>query len=86
MRPGSVAAAGAASGRPSHHHASATAAAVKKNKATSFRMAIPWGVTRAVSDLDNRKPLAIFVFDAFSRRKPSASREYSGRTDSIRAP
>jgi hypothetical protein len=49
-------------------------------------MAIPWDVTRAVSDLDNRKPLAIFVFDAFSRYEPCAAREYCGRTHSIGAP
>src|SRR5882672_8179682 len=41
MRPGSVATAGAASGRPSHHHAAATASAVRMKEATSFRMKIP---------------------------------------------
>src|SRR5215470_4233669 len=41
MRPGSVATAGAASGRPSHHHAAATATAARMNKATSLRIKIP---------------------------------------------
>jgi hypothetical protein len=40
MRPGSDAAAGTATGRPSHHHAAAAAAVVRMNKATRFRMKI----------------------------------------------
>jgi hypothetical protein len=47
IRPGSVAAAGAGTGRPSHHHADATAAAVTRNKTTNLSIVFCTAVHRA---------------------------------------
>src|SRR5215471_6216322 len=76
MRPGSVAAAGAASGRPSHHHAAATAAMTRMNEATSF--GIEDSVLRRAASSPGRS-------NPWERGRPARTREDARGTPALPA-